>query len=341
MAQATFNTAHLSGNVHANLKLLERAGPIVCMDQFFDTKPHPKNSGERSHFQRAVNGTVNLNAVSEGITPASRALTYETAFIDVDEYVEVYECSSRSRDLAEYNPFVDAVPVLTDLVVNTREGLAWQAINQPTNLIFDTPAHTLSTQVNTTLSSGRIQVATRELNAQKADKWTEIKPAGLQTGSVSLEASFYCLTHTDMEPAIRALPGFAVCSDYAATKGCARNEFGRFLNVRFVTTPQLDPLLGQGAAVGSSGMISAGGVNVDLYPGIMFGKHAFGCLSIGGIDKGSKTFYGATMATLDGASKDDPGNQRAYVSARYYAGYGILNQNRVRGLMVGAPANPV
>ena len=108
-------------NVYAELDLLERARPQLVLDLACDKKFIPANKAETIAFRRAVNVDAHTDQVTEGVNPASRGLAYEDVFGTLGEYAEIFEITSRMRELGEDNAIRDSSDVLADLVANIKE----------------------------------------------------------------------------------------------------------------------------------------------------------------------------------------------------------------------------
>jgi N4-gp56 family major capsid protein len=84
-------------------------------------------------------------------------------------------------------------------------------------------------------------------------------------------------------------------------------------------------------------MLSSGGVNVDVYPYVMFGAEALAKLSLRG--KSATGMGGMTVNVLDGPDKSDPTNQRRLVACRWWDAPVIAQQLHVVTIECGVTAN--
>lgn len=309
-------------NVYAELDLLERARPQLVLDLACDKKNIPANKAEKIAFRRAVNPAVNTDVVTEGVTPASRAIQYEDVEGTLGEYAEVFEITSRMRELGEDNAVRDSSDVLADLVANTKEAVGWAAFTQGTNVIW-TGAAASTDQVKTPITLGEFQEAVRSLMAAKAMRFTTVDHGGLNEGTFPIEAAFYAFAHTDLHPDFRMLPGFRTTAEYGAKKIVSEYEFGAIENVRIMTTPQLTPTPDSGGTLAGENVKSTTGTQADVYPILVCGKHALGTVDLKGA--GKKGYGGVKINVLSGPSKSDPTDQRSYVACRWWDLKLILN----------------
>lgn len=313
-------------NVYAELDLLERARPQLVLDLACDKKMIPANKAEAIAFRRAVNPSVNLNEVTEGVTPASRGLAYEDVMGTLGEFAEVFEITSRMRELGEDNAVRDSSDVLADLVANTKEAVGWAAFIQGTNVIY-AGGGAARTDVVTPITLGEVQEAVRSLMAAKAMRFTTVDHGGLNENTYPIEAAFYLYGHTDLHPDFRMMPGFRTTAEYGAKKIVSEYEFGAIENGRILSTPQLTPIIDSGATLSGENVKSTGGADADVYPILVCGKHALGTVDLKGA--GKKGYGGVKINVLSGASKSDPTDQRSYVACRWWDLKMILNDEWV------------
>jgi N4-gp56 family major capsid protein len=204
--------------------------------------------------------------------------------------------------------------------------------------MFNSAAHTLRSQVNGPLTNGRLKVAVRSLNDNRAEYIREMTKGSVNQATVPVEPAYVALGHTDLKADIRNIPGFIAAPKVGGIKDYLPQLFGYVDDIAFVLSPEFSPFAGEGAAVGSTGMKSVGGVNIDVYPILIYGKEAMGKCSLRGADKG---LGAVTMEVLDKADKSDPTNQRRLVSLRWWDAPVILNQNWLYRIEVGVTENPL
>lgn len=325
-------------NVFAVGKLLKSADAVECIDKFVLTVPVPKNKGETVNLQRAVTPDPRVSEVAEGINPTPRALTYENVTKTFEEFAEVFAVTSRQAELGEYDVLMHSKDRLIDLLKRTREKNAWYEYRSGTARVFNSSAHTLRSQVNGPLTLGRLRVVVRALNNNRADVIRTMTKGSVNVGTVPVEPAYIALGHTDLKPDIRAIPGFIPAPAVGGMKEYMPNLFGYVDDVCFVLSPEFEPFFGEGAAVGSTGMRSQGGVNIDVYPILVFGKEALGKASLAG--SSGNGLGGVEMNVLQGADKSDPTNQRRLVSCRWWDAPVILNQNWIQRIEVAVTENP-
>lgn len=309
-------------NVYAELDLLERARPQLVLDTAADKKNIPANKAETIAFRRAVNVDADTTTVTEGVNPASRGLAYEDVTGTLGEFAEIFEITSRMRELGEDNAVRDSSDVLADLVANIKEAVSWAAYVQGTNVLY-AGGVAGRTSVVDPISLGDLQEAVRSLMAAKAMRFTKIEPGDVKENTYPIEASYLAFTHTDLHPDLRMLPGFRTTAEYGGKKMIHEHEFGAAENIRFMTTPQLTPLVDAGETLAGENVKSDSGTQADVYYILVCGQHAVGTVDLKGAGKDG--YGGSKINVLSGASKSDPTNQRSYVACRWWDLKLILN----------------
>lgn len=318
-------------------KILKSVDVVEVLDRVVKTIPVAMNKNETVNMQRAVTPEPRLTEVAEGVNPAPRALTYENVTATFEEFAETFAVTSRQAELGESNVLMDSKDRLVDLMKRTREKNAWFEFRNGTVRIFNSAAHTARAQVNGPITLGRIRVSVRTLNANRAAYITSMTKGSVNVGTAPVEAAYLSLSHTDTRPDIRQLPGFIAKPAMGGANVALPQVFGQVDDIVFITSPEFEPFFGEGAAVGATNMRSAGGVNIDVYPYLIFGADALGKCNLRGA---SASGMGAVeMNVLDKADKSDPTNQRRLVSCRWWDCPVILQQLHLVRIEAGATDN--
>lgn len=323
-------------NTHAVVKLLMSADAVEVLDKVVLTIPVPMNKNENVTMQRAVTPDPNVTEVAEGVNPPPRALTYESVNKTFEEFAEVFAVTSRQAELGEYDVLMHSKDRLLDLIKRTREKNAWYEYRAGTAVIYNSSAITARAQVNGTITLGRLRLATRELLNNRAIKLREMSRGSINQATMPVEPAYMGLSHTDLRNDIRNIPGFIPMAQAGGVKENIPEAFGYVDEIMFVTSPEFEPFFGAGAAVGATGMKSVGGVSIDVYPILIFGKEALGKCNLKGAQGGTSI----NVNVLDKPDKSDPTNQRRLVSARWWDAPVILNQNWLRRIEVGVTDQP-
>jgi N4-gp56 family major capsid protein len=187
--------------------------------------------------------------------------------------------------------------------------------------------------VDESLSLNLIRKVTRSLKANHAEMVTSILDSSPKFGVSSVEAAYLVFAHTDLEAAIRAIPGFVHVADYGNRQTIHPLEIGSAESFRFILSPELAAYINSGAAVGSTGLYSTGAANIDVYPVIVCGEDAWGQVALRGENAIDPTF-------IKPGNKDsgDPLGQRGYIGAKTWFTSVMLNQGWAAVVECGTPS---
>lgn len=341
MSANTYGTA-TSGNptnVYAYAELLKSADAVECIDKFVKTIPIPMNKNETVSFLRAVTPDATVTEVGEGVNPPVRQLTYEQVTKTFEEYAEVFGVTSRQAELGEYDVLMHSKDRMLDLMKRVREKNAWYEYRAGTNVIYNSSAVTSRAQVNGVIALGRLRLAARNLHNNRGQVMREMTKGSVNQATVPVEPAFIVLCHTDCRADIRNIPGFVAAPSVGGLKDYIPQLFGYVDEFCFITSPEFEPFLASGVAIGTTGLRSVGGVNVDVYPYLVVAKDALGKCNLRGSEKGG--FGGIELNVLGKADKSDPTNQRRLVSVRWWDAPVILNQNWLYRIECGVLDNPL
>lgn len=339
MAIQTYGGTAATGNptnVYSVVKLLKSVDAIEVIDKFVVTIPVPANKNETVSLQRAVTPDPNVNEVAEGVNPAPRAIVYEQVTKTFEEYAEVFAVTSRQAELGERDVLMDSKDRLVDLIKRTREKNAWYEYRAGTGVLYNSSAISARANVNGPLTINRLRIASRDLMNNRASYMREMTKGSINEGTVPVEPAFVVLCHTDCRADIRALPGFVAAPQVGGLKDYIPQLFGYVDDMCFITSPEFEPFLAAGAAVGATGMKSVGGANVDVYVYLVVGDNSLGKCNLKGAAGGTQ----AIIKVLDQPDKSDPTNQRRLVAARWWDAPVILNQNWLRRIEAGVTDQP-
>lgn len=342
MAMNTYGSA-TSGNptnVYAVAELLKSADKVELLDKFCKTISVPNNRNEVVSLLRAVTpDTTGFAEVAEGVNPTPQAVVYEQVTKTFEEYAEVFSVSSRQAELGEYDVLMHSKDRMLDKMMRIREQNAWNEFIAGTNVLYNSSAISSRATVNGVPTIGRFRRATRTLHSNRATYTREATKGSVNNDTVPVEPSFISLSHTDTRNDIRAYPGFVPAPKVGGLKDYVPQLFGYVDDIAFFTSQEFLPTLAGGAVIGSTGMKSTAGVNIDVYHYLVFGREALGKCSLRGMK--SKGGLGAVeLNVMDKADKSDPTNQRRLVSVRWWDAPVILNNNWLIRIEGGVTDNP-
>lgn len=318
-------------------------------------KDVPKNRGDTVIFRRWIPvGSTNVNQffptttavdrgnafaqqyiASEGVTPPPLSLTAQDYPVTLQQLVIVFGFSDKMADQYE-----DDVPTEYKLQVGQQLGLAremirYGAIKASTNKFYGGTGTSRAT-VNGKITLPVLRKVLKSLLLNHAKQITKILKPGVDYGTVAVQQSFMCYHHTDLNQDVYDLPKFKDAVDYAQGEARIPGEVGAVEGIRFVSSPDLPSVLDSGAAVGSLGLQSNLGANIDVYQVVIAGADAWGQVQMKNASGVSGT--GVNVMLPGEIDKNDPAGQRGYVTAKNWFNALVTNPNWVAVLEVGTTA---
>ena len=280
-----------------------------------------------------VNSYASSHLTVEGVTPSADVLTPVDVVATLQQYACLYAVTDRTVDLYEDDVPEEMKKQTGERIGLLREMVRYGALKGMTNVYYGGTGNSPIT-VNGTVSIGLLRKITRGLKANHAKMVTGILAPSPNFATAPVEASYLVFCSTDLEPAIRDLPGFKHVAEYGTRKPVHEQEIGSVESFRFILSPELAGNINGGATVASSpGLLSTGGTNIDIYPMIVVGEDAWGQVSLRGEESIDVTY-------LPPGQKDkiDPLGQRGYIGAKTYMTAVILNNGWGAVAWVGTPS---
>lgn len=281
----------------------------------------------------SVNTIVTNNLIAEGVTPTPDSLVAQDIPVVLKQYGCLYSFTDVVDDLYE-DDISDALKTqVAERMAFVREMELYSKLRASTNRFFGGTGTTIAT-VNGKMTAKMLRKIARSLMANHGRKPTSILAPTPNIGTKPIEAAFLVFLSTDLDADLRdvtAFPGYTPVAAYGSRRPIHENELGSFENFRFVGSPELVPFHNGGAAVGTTGCLSTGGANIDVYPIIVTAQSGYGTVAL----RGSKSF---DLGVIPVGNRDsaDPLAQRGYVGAKFYAASVLLNQQWMAVGLVGA-----
>jgi N4-gp56 family major capsid protein len=308
-------------NVYAERQMLKHASPVRVLDKFALVKPMPKNKTQTIKFRRPQVFSAATVPLVEGVTPTTTQFKYEDVAVSLKQYGHLVEITDHIEDTHEDPVLNDATAQSGENIGRTMEALDWGVLRAGTSVFYANGS--ARNAVNTPISLNKLRAAIRFLKSQKAMMHTSILDGSPNFQTKPIEASYVAICHTDCEADIRNLAGFTSVAQYGSRKPCCEYEFGSVENVRFVTSPDLEPLKDLGGAYAGSGtaMVTTTGTAADVYPILIIGKEAYGSVPL----RGQGSVFPSILRP-GVPDKLDPLGQRGFVGWKSWHATVILNQ---------------
>lgn len=309
----------INGTIAARLEkqALRHVKPFLVLEVGAKKFTQPKNATQTIRFRRAIPYAPATTPLSEGVPPAATQIRYEELDVALRQY-------------GGYTPITDFIvdmhttPVLSDVnmlnaeqVAQTREALLWGKLKAATNVQYVGGVAGLS-NVTAQLTKSEQQKAIRTLQRNKGKKYTKIVTGGVKENTTPIEAAYLAFVHTDVEKDIRAMEGFVPVAKYGSQTTVSEHEFGSVDNVRYISSPDLDPQLDAGGT--RTNQVTSGGAKCDVYTALYCSQDAYGCVNFAG--QGSFT---PVVRNVGKPTDTDPLGQVGHIGWKMRTAEMILN----------------
>lgn len=304
----------------------------------------PKNKGQTVIYRRYLPfgaTSTNFNTqnrpaatpasheLTEGVTPSADTLTPVDVTVKLRQFGCLYQLTDQVDDTYEDDVPAEMKKHCGERIALVREMVRYGVLKACTNAYYSGGSSRAA--VNAKITLALLRKVSRNLQANHASRITSILAPSPNIATKPVEAAFLVFVHSDCESDVRDLTGFIHVSAYGSRKPVSPYEIGSVENFRFITSPELAPHLAAGAAIGSTGLLGTG--NVDVYPFIVTGEDAWGQIALRGGDALDPTWI--PPGTKD---KSDPLGQRGYVGAKFYMNCTLLNEGWMAVIEAGATA---
>lgn len=315
--------------IYAVANFLEHAKPVEVLAKFAMNEAVPKNKGQLAVFRRFVPFEINTTALVEGVTPAPNMLQYEDVSVVISQYGAWVNFTDVVQDTHE-DPNLQKITMgLGEQAAAVKEAVIWAELVGGTNVLYSGTATSRST-VSAPIAEEDLIAAQRFLKASKAKPITKMLKASTNIATEPVAPAFIAFGHTNLEPDFRALTGFVPREKYASYTVISDWELGKFQDIRVILSPDLEIFYGAGAA-SPTGVLSADGNNVDVYPIVVVGQDSYGIIPLRGMDSASVIVKNPTP------SYEDPLAQRGFASYKMW--YAALRLNEAWLVRIEAAAS--
>lgn len=306
---------------YADLRLLEKAEINNILGKFGDAKTLPKKKSQVIKFRRYSKLDSTPVTLQEGVTPAGKSMTATDVTCTLYQYGDFIRITDVIQDTHEDPVLQEATDVLGEQASEMMDKMRAGVLKAGTNVQYTNG--TDRTHVNTVMSRDFLRTCIRVLKAQEAMPITQLIKAGAGQSTYPIPAGFIAVCHSNLQPDIERIEGFTPVSEYASNMGLIPGEIGAVGEIRFVFDNNLSAWADGGAAKAGAGytVLSTSGTSADVYPVLIFAKHAYGTVSLAG-----KT----AVETLVANPKAGPGDelaQKGSVGWKAWAGAVILNDS--------------
>jgi N4-gp56 family major capsid protein len=302
MAIQNYGTVASRNLIRAAQGMLEHAQPITVLGDFGTQREMPQNSTDTLVFRRTLPfgastagttienstryvGTPDITAsnfvLAEGVTPNSNTISFQDVTVQLQQYGVLFKYSSKTEQLYEDDIPGEMVKLTGETLAEVMELVRYGVLKAGSTVIYANGSSRAS--ISTPISLNAIRKAARTLESNRARRVTSRLAPGVNFGTRAVQPAYVVFCHTDAVSDIRNLPGFTRVEEYGSFKPIHDREIGACEDFRFISSPLLKSFLAAGASVGSSGMLSVGAANVDVYPFIIIGEDCWGQVALKGM----------------------------------------------------------
>ncbi len=294
--------------IRAAMDMLEHAMPITVLGDFGMQKEMPRNQTDTLVFRRTLpfgasaagttiegsaryQGTPNAQPaqflLAEGTTPSANTISFQDITVTLQNYGILYKYSSKTELMYEDDIPGEMVKQVGETLAEAMELVRFGVVKAGSTVIYANG--TTRAGINSAISLNTLRKAARTLESNRAKKVTSRIAPSVNFETSPIQPAYLVFVHTDVVSDIRNLPGFVKIEEYGSFKPVHDREFGSCEDFRFISSPLLAPFLASGAAVGSTGLLSVGAANVDVYPLIVVGADAWAQVALKGMKAISPT----------------------------------------------------
>ena len=306
--------------------LLENAKPALLYDRFGQTRPLPKNKGDRINFRRYGKLAVNLNPLAEGTTPTGKKLSVTDLYATIKQYGD-YVMLSDWIQMVGLDPNVMDIAenLLSQQLAETKDTLARDVLVAGTTVRYGNGV-AARTSIVTAILDDDVASAVRTLEGNDAKKINKIIVAGNGVNTSPINASFIGITHTHARYDIEGLKGFVPVNEYASRDSLASEngeiiEIGSTPGIRWFATTNAKIWADSGGSVGTTGLVSTSASLIDTYASLILARNAYGTVPL------QKETVKMIAKQLGSAGTEDPLDQRATVGHKFATTTRILNDD--------------
>ena len=327
-------------------EILAHAVPVEVLGVTGVQKQIPKNNSATVVYRRWLpyGGTDNkwitttnvdtfaaAHLTTDGVTPSADTLSPTDVTVALNQYMAMYSYTDQAADMHEDDIPAEMTRQVGERVGVLREMVRYGIIKAGTNTFY--AGGTTRLTVDETLSINLLRRVAKSLLANHAKQITQVLAPSANFATAPVEAGYLVFCHTDMEPAIRDLPGFKHVAEYGTRKPINEYEIGSVERFRFILSPELVGYINAGASVGATGLYSTGSSTIDVYPCLVVAEDAWGQVALRGTNA-IDPFH----VPVGQRDKSDPGGQRGYIGAKFYFNCTVLNQNWMAVVEAGTPS---
>ena len=302
MTIQNYSTVASRNLIRAAQDMLDHAEQITVLGDFGVQREMPQNQTDTLVFRRTLPfgattagttlegsaryaGTPVITAsnfvLAEGTTPNANTITFQDVTVSLVNYGILYKYSSKVELMYEDDIPAELVKQTGETMAEILELVRYGVLKAGSTVVYSNG--TTRVGINTAVTLNTFRKAARTLESNRAKRVTSRLSSGPNYGTRAVQPAYLVFHHTDVSADVRNLQGFTKVEEYGSVKPVHDREIGAAEQFRFIDSPLLAPFLAAGAAVGSTGLLSAGAANIDVYPVLVVAADAWGQVALKGM----------------------------------------------------------
>lgn len=313
MANTTLTQVPAGIQAFYDKNLLMRSVAYFVHDKFGQAKSLPTKSSETIKFRRYSNLAAATTPLTEGVTPAGSQLAVTDITAAVVQYGDFVTLTDKIAMHVEDNVVMEATDILGDqagLTVDTvwRDAVIPNLANSTILTVAGAGTTEAALVAADIITAAALDQSILSLKNNLAKKFTGVITGSTSVGTSPIRAAYMSIVHPDVVYDLENITGYKNASEYASQGDIQEGEVGAYKDIRFIETTQGYINVDGGAAA------------VDTYHTAIFGKEAYGVVTLRG--KAKMDVY---VKPLGSGGTSDPINQRSTVGWKASTVAKILN----------------
>jgi N4-gp56 family major capsid protein len=292
------------------VETLKRLRPQITLGRFAQTKNLPKKQTDTVKWIR-YRKVANAGVLNEGVPPTGKQLLSDTITAKLEQIGDVIYLTDVALDLHPDDLMMEAQAILDEQILDTTERIYVDNIRGGSQAIY---ANGVAGRANVAayVSATDLRNMAAVLKANNAKPITRMLTGDVSYNTTTVEPAYVAYAPLTFEAGLRAITGFETSDKYAGQTTLLPGEYGKFENIRFITSTLADSE--------STELVGAGSGGVDVGQIVSFGQDAFGGIPFAG-PNALQLFVRMPRSTVG-----DPLAQQAYVSWKTRFNAAVLQQ---------------
>ena len=331
-----FNELNPRQTAHHVVETLKRLRPNIVLGRFAQFQNLPTKSTNTVRWVR-YRALKRAGVLREGITPKGKKLQSDPIVTNLEQIGDVIRFTDVALDTHPDDLVRESRTVIDEQIIDTTEGIYIDNLQGTLNVKFAGGASSRAT-VAGEFDADDLRLTLLALKKANAVPINKMLMGSINIDTVTVEPTYIGYCDPALEPVFRDLNNFVTSDKYASQAELLPGEFGRFENMRLLTSTLADDLSLRGTGgVPGSGIAATSG-STDIFKIVIFGMNAYGGVPFG--SRGGKLSQDGSgslriFARTPKSQVGDELAQKAYVGWKARFNAAILQQKAIIRLETG------